>query len=189
MRINKGSQMKVQQILYSVCMIALALPMLANAEIYKWKDKNGVMRYSDTPPPANIKVDTLNKKNTAKPAEDEERGVGLQVPSPQEVPETAVGNMPKQASEIIDPPPDPQMEAARIRAQNAEAEKRNKLEKENQAKIDAENCKSARANLQSHTQGGRIYKMNEKGEREYMDEAGFEAGRAKAQADIQLYCK
>jgi hypothetical protein len=182
MRINKGSQMKVQQILYSVCMIALALPMVANAEIYKWKDKNGVMRYSDTPPPASIKADTLGKKSNVKPVQsDEEPAVGLKL--------TNESGAPKLPSEIIDPPPDPQMEAAKLRAQNAEAEKRNKLEKENQAKIDAENCKSARANLQSHTQGGRIYKMNEKGEREYMDEAGFEAGRAKAQADIQLYCK
>lgn len=173
--------MKVQQILYSVCIIFLALPMLANAEIYKWKDKNGVTRYSDTPPPPDVKVDTLNKKNTPKPVQQEEPAVGLKL--------TNESGAPKLPSEIIDPPPDPQMEAARLRAQNAEAEKRNKLEKENQAKIDAENCQAARANLQSHTQGGRIYKMNEDGQREYMDEAGFEAGRVKALAEIEKFCK
>lgn len=54
--------MKVQQILSSVCLIALVLPMAVNAEIYKWKDKNGVMIYSDTPPPAtNVRVESIGK--------------------------------------------------------------------------------------------------------------------------------
>ena len=36
-----------------LCMVLL--PAIANAEIYKWKDKDGVTRYSDVPPPSNIK--------------------------------------------------------------------------------------------------------------------------------------
>ncbi|HLD10422.1 MAG TPA: DUF4124 domain-containing protein, partial [Methylophilaceae bacterium] len=30
----------------------MALPIAGNAEVYKWKDKDGVTRYSDTPPPS-----------------------------------------------------------------------------------------------------------------------------------------
>lgn len=181
--------MKVQQILYSVCVIALALPMLASAEIYKWKDKNGVMRYSDTPPPANVKVDTLNKKNTVTPVQAEEPAIGLKLSGESADSSAPEVKKPKMPSDMKDPPPDPELEASKLRAKNAEIEKQNKLEKEKQAKIDAENCKSAKANYQSYTQGGRIYKMNEKGEREYMDDAGFEEGKAKAQAEIQQYCK
>lgn len=181
--------MKVQQILYSVCVIALALPMLASAEIYKWKDKNGVMRYSDTPPPASVKVDTLGKKSTIKPVQAEEPAVGLKVPSEAAVPATNEVKKPKLPGEMKDPPPDPEMEAAKLRAQNAEAEKKNKLEKEKQAKINAENCQSARANYQSYSQGGRIYKINENGERVFEDDAGLAAGKAKAEAEIQQYCK
>lgn len=181
--------MKVQQILYSVCVIALALPMLANAEIYKWKDKNGVMRYSDTPPPASTKVDTLGKKSTVKPVQAEQPAVGLKLSGESENSAAPEVKKPKMPSDMKDPPPDPELEAAKLRAKNAEIEKQNKLEKEKQAKIDAENCKAAKANYQSYTQGGRIYKMNEKGEREYMDDAGFEEGKAKAQAEIQQYCK
>lgn len=181
--------MKVQQILYSVCVMALALSMQANAEIYKWKDKNGVMRYSDTPPPANVKVDTLGKKSTVNPVPAEEPAVGLKAPDEAAVPVTNEVKKPKLPGEMKDPPPDAEMEAAKLRAQNADLEKKNKLEKEKQAKVDAENCQSARANYQSYSQGGRIYKINENGERVFEDDAGLAAGKAKAQAEMQQYCK
>lgn len=38
------------------------LPTLASAEIYKWKDKDGVVRYSDVPPPSNVKQEPLYGK-------------------------------------------------------------------------------------------------------------------------------
>jgi uncharacterized protein DUF4124 len=186
MQINKGFLMKVQQILYSVCVIALALSMQANAEIYKWKDENGVMRYSDTPPPASVKANTLGKKSTAKAVQPEEAPSASEAPNQ---PATAKGGIPLKPNEVKDPPVDPEMEAAKLRAKNAEIEKKNKIEKEKQAKVDAENCRSAKANYQSYAQGGRIYKINEKGEREYMDDAGLAEGKAKAQAEIQQYCK
>lgn len=176
--------MNVKQILKTVCVIALVLPMLASAEIYKWKDKNGVMRYSDTPPPASVQVNTLGKKSTASPVRpDNQSEVGKESSKP----DVAIGNKP--LGDFKDPPADPELEAARVRAKNAEIEKTNKLAAEKTAKINAENCKSARANYQSFAQGGRIYKMNEKGEREYMDDAGLEAGKAKAQAEMNKYCK
>jgi hypothetical protein len=185
--INKGLLMKVQQILYSVCVIALALPMLANAEIYKWKDKDGVMRYSDTPPPASIKADRLGKKSTTKPLPAEGAEVGLGEAS-QPAPVAAEVSKPKLPGDMKDPPPDPKLEAARLRAQEAEIEKQKNIEKEKQAKVDAENCKSAKANYQTYSQGGRIYKINEKGERVFEDAAGLAAGKAKAQAEMQQYC-
>ena len=48
-------------------MCALVLPTLANAEIYKWKDSDGKMRYSDVPPPSNIKQEPLYGKKNPKP--------------------------------------------------------------------------------------------------------------------------
>ncbi|MDG1097480.1 MAG: DUF4124 domain-containing protein [Methylophilaceae bacterium] len=46
--------MKLKQLMYLGLMVALATPMLVDAQIYKWKDKNGVTRYSDTPPTDNV---------------------------------------------------------------------------------------------------------------------------------------
>ncbi len=174
--------MNVKQILKTVCVIALVLPMLASAEIYKWKDKNGVMRYSDTPPPASVQVNTLGKKSTDKPA-----NVSSDASEVAKQPEAIKKK--QSARDFEDPALDPEAEAARIRASNAEAAKKNKIAKEKEAKADADNCKTVRANYQAYTQGGRMYKMNEKGERVYMGDAELAAGKAKAQAEMNKYCK
>ncbi len=42
--------------------------------------------------------------------------------------------------------------------------------------------------METYTQGGRVYKMNEKGEREYLDDSAFKAGREKAQQEINENC-
>jgi hypothetical protein len=47
--------------------IALVFPVLEDAKIYKWKDKNGVTRYSDTRPTDTLKVDGIGKASAAKP--------------------------------------------------------------------------------------------------------------------------
>jgi hypothetical protein len=158
--------MKLKQLIYLVIMAMLAAPMLVDAQIYKWKDENGVTRYSDTPPNANLKIDKIGKdKPAALPAEKEA--------SPAQRGEGKI---------------DAEEEAARLRARNAEIEKKNKEEKEAQAKIKAENCRAAKADYETFAQGGRIYQMNEKGEREYFDDAGLNERKAKAQADMQQYC-
>ena len=55
-------------------------------------------------------------------------------------------------------------------------------------KLKAENCKAAKANHGTYTQGGRVYKTNEKGEREYMDDKDLEEGKEKAQQRIDENC-
>ena len=37
---------------------------MAQAQIYKWKDADGSMHYSDTPPPGKAKSEVVNVKNT-----------------------------------------------------------------------------------------------------------------------------
>jgi hypothetical protein len=52
----------------------------------------------------------------------------------------------------------------------------------------AENCKAAKSNLASMSQGGRVYKTNEKGEREYMDDNDLKQGVINAKKDVAEYC-
>ncbi|MFW5431585.1 MAG: DUF4124 domain-containing protein [Methylophilaceae bacterium] len=172
--------MKVQKILSLVCIVALAIPMLANAEIYKWKDKNGVVRYSDTPPPSNVKVDTLGNKQRAKRVKKAEPEAANE--------EAAPSSSEQRARDKFEETVDPEVEAARTRARNTEIEKKNKQEKETQAKLNADNCKAAKANHQSYVQGGRVYKTNENGDREYLGDDELEAGKVKTQAEIDQYC-
>ena len=158
-----------------------AVSGLSQADVYKWKDKDGKVRYSDTPPPSNVKLESMTGKKKA------------QTPTGN-APLSPVGNaaataaVPAAMPKDVEPKMSAEETAAKQRQENAEAEKNNKKEKESQAKLKAENCSAAKANMQSYTQGGRVYKMNEKGEREYLDETGFKAGREKAQQQINENC-
>ena len=166
--------MKLQNLLCVICVL-MALPMLANAEIYKWKDKDGTVRYTDTPPPSNIKQESISGKKFTKPT-------GQAPLAPVANTNATMSKEPAAAGVNAEDA------AARLRQQNAEADKNNKKEKEAQAKIKEENCKASKANLASYQQGGRVYKMNEKGEREYLDDAGLKAGAEKAQKEVSEYC-
>jgi type IV secretory pathway VirB10-like protein len=158
--------------------VCLALPTLGYAELYKWKDKNGQTQYTDTPPPSNIKLENMSGKKSMSPTGKE--------------PLSTVTNPPPVPVNVTPPPQMPTVSAedaaAKMRQDSAEKEKHDKQEKEAQAKLKEENCKAAKANLQSYVQGGRVYKMNEKGEREYLDDAGLKQGEDKARSEMVQYC-
>ncbi len=146
--------------------LMLAAPQMASAAIYKWKDKDGVTRYSDTPPQGAVPYESLGgrKPAAATPAADtadaEVKPATLAQPGnaeakPQETPE--------------------------------QLKEKQRVEEENK-KIRAQNCSTARANLQTYTQGGRISRMSEQGEREYLDDAALAKGAEQARKDIAEFC-
>lgn len=147
-----------------VLALLIALPQVASAQIYKWKDKDGTTRYSDTPPTSNVPYESLSgKKSTpAKPAAD------------------AVSTETRPAAKAEAP----QVEAKETPEQIQE---KRRVEEENK-KIRAQNCSTARANLQTFTQGGRISRMSEQGEREYLDDAALAKGAEQARKDIAEFC-
>ncbi len=169
-------QMKSVYFLLSLAVL-IALPTAGQAEVYKWKDKDGQTRYSDTPPPSNVKLENIGIKKITQPT-------GKAPLSP------VINTQPTPTTKTTTEAPaqSPQDIAAEQRQRTAEAEKNNKQEKQAQAKLKAENCKAAKANFASYAQGGRIYKMNEKGEREYLDDAGLKQGADKARAEMTQYC-
>ena len=174
--------MKVRQILCVLCAALLALPLLANAEIYKWKDKDGSIRYSDTPPPSNIKQESITGKKALKPTGSAPLSPVSEAAKPATPAPTAKDDMSKEGKGSKED------EAAKLRQKNAEIEKKNKEEKEAQAKLKEENCKAAKANHETYVQGGRVYKMNEKGEREYMSDKDLKEGAQKTQSEVNEYC-
>ncbi|MEQ1599694.1 MAG: DUF4124 domain-containing protein [Methylotenera sp.] len=158
-----------------VLMIFGASSSLSHAEIYKWKDKNGAIRYSDTPPPSNVKQEAVGSKKAT-------QSTGQPPLAPVE------SAKPAASKDVTKTPVSNEDAAATKRQADAEVDKKNKTEKEKQEAAKAENCKIARGNLENYTQGGRIYKMNEKGEREYVSDAGLAEGKAQAQKDIEENC-
>jgi Domain of unknown function (DUF4124) len=171
---KRGFAMKIGQS-FMLCVLLLTLPLLGNAEIYKWKDKDGKVRYSDTPPPSNVKQEAIGKKKAVQATDQ----------APLTPAETAKPAIAKEGKKEAMSKGD---DAAKKRGEDAEVDKKNKAEKEKQEVVKAENCKTAKANLENYTQGGRIYKMNEKGEREYVSDAGLAEGKEKAQQDINENC-
>ncbi|PKO24593.1 MAG: DUF4124 domain-containing protein [Betaproteobacteria bacterium HGW-Betaproteobacteria-8] len=147
-----------------VLALLVALPQVASAQIYKWKDKDGTTRYSDTPPLGNVPYESLSGKKSApaKPVADTAPAEAKPAAKP-EAPQAEPKETPEQVQE------------------------KKRVEEENK-KIRAQNCSTARANLQTYTQGGRISRMSEQGEREYLDDAALAKGAEQARKDIAEFC-
>jgi hypothetical protein len=159
-------------------LLASALPV--QAEIYKWVDKDGTVKYTDTPPPAGAKsLSTIGKK-TVTPATPTPSPEASQVP-----PGVNAKNQTSSTDKADSTTPEAQ---AKKKRELEEIAKKNKAELDAQAKKKELNCATAKTNYQTYSQGGRIYKTNEKGEREYVDEKGLADGAAQAQRDMQEYC-
>jgi hypothetical protein len=179
------------------------LPMLASAEIYKWKDSNGTIRYSDVPPLSNIKQESLYGKKNAKPS-------GQTPLAPVEGDMTAAINRDKAASLAKDKVPSDKAnidktkadgkakgektqankeDAAQKRAQDAEKQKQADEQKKAELENKQANCTAAKQNLATFTNGGRIAKTDENGKKEYLGDADISKGKADAQNDVEKYCE
>ena len=163
------------------------LPTLASAEIYKWKDNNGTVRYSDVPPPSNVKQESLYGKKIAKPT-------GLAPLAPVEGDMTAAINRDKATTSAKDKAkadekvPPSKEEAAQKRAQDAEKQKQVDAQKKAESDTKQANCIAAKQNLATFTNGGRIAKTDENGKKQYLGDADIGQGKADAQKDVEKYC-
>ena len=69
-------------------------------------------------------------------------------------------------------------------------EKQEKADKaERIARDQEQRCQQARQNKQSVAEGGRLYKYNDKGEREFMSDDEIAAAQQRAQRDVDEACK
>jgi hypothetical protein len=50
----------MSKLLWMMLSVLVTLPIAVNAEVYKWKDKDGVTRYSDIPPSSNVQKIPVN---------------------------------------------------------------------------------------------------------------------------------
>jgi uncharacterized protein DUF4124 len=146
-----------------VCGCLTALPALG--ELYKWTDAQGIVHYSDQPPPPNVKQTVTVKPRTpaAPTAAPEAEG------APAAVPKTHVEQ-------------DAEFNRRRVEAAEKQAAEK-KVAKEAEEK--RKNCELAKAQLARVQSGTRITRYNENGETEYLNDAEIaqEAVRAKQVAD------
>lgn len=140
---------------FIVSLLALTLPFGVAAQVYKYKDASGRIVYSDTPPPE------------AKA----EKQRGFNVPAA-----GAPG-----ASESL---AEKEKAFRERREEAAEKAKQSKMEEERKA-LYARECEIARNRVRGIESGQRVVRFNDKGEREYLDDAQVagELERARKQAD------
>ena len=149
--------------------LLLAIFMLTSfnalADLNKWVDENGKVHYSDTPPPSNVKVKKLHEGT------DSSQG-------------GTAGNA---------APPEKTLAEKEADLKKAEKDKQDAAAKaaKEQAAADTQkaNCENAKSNLAGLQAGGRMVEYNDKGERNYMDDAERQRRIDQAQQEISTNCK
>jgi hypothetical protein len=142
----------------SIFMLLVMVPLGGYAEIYKWKGENGEMYYSDIPPQGKVQTQSLKAKPKA--------------PTPQApVPQANQGPA--------------GLTPAAKNAVNGDVMETETLEsRQNRAKA----CDVAKSNLAKLKAGGNIYRDNEKGERQYLDETTIKKELESAQKEVDTIC-
>ncbi len=168
--------MKVPRAL-SILALGLAILSAAPAALaqWVWKDDSGQTVASDQPPPPNIPASRILRTPAKKSS-----GV---VPT-----DTNSGNDANDTKSVPD---------KSLAQQNQEFEKRQKAQadaakkqQEEAAKAQRKEqvCTALRSNLAGLEAGGRIVRINEQGEREYLDDSQRQAEIQRTQSDIAKNC-
>ncbi len=148
-----------------------AAPSLAQ---WHWIDPQGRSVFSDQPPPPNLPEKNIRRKP------------GTRVLPPQADTPTLAEQA---AAPLVKPSQDDQALQTKRRAlEEAEAAKR-RAEENRAAQLRAESCVRARQARAGLDMGGRIARVNEKGEREFLDEAGIAAERQRIDAIMASDCR
>ncbi|MFA6179256.1 MAG: DUF4124 domain-containing protein [Candidatus Methylopumilus sp.] len=134
-----------------------------SAEVYKWKDKDGVTRYSDIAPQGNTPFESLKSK---KPASGS----------------VAATDTSQQANKTVGSKADDKS------ATPGDSAGKTTDQKEAQRKAKEKACVAAKENLQKLKQGVPVYKENAKGEREYLDETSIKNEAVVAEKEVAAAC-
>lgn len=163
----------------AAALFAFGLSQPAAAQ-WKWKDKTGRVQYSDLPPPPNVgDADILQRPS----------GASARKPPPFAANSAQAAAAAMAASAAASGAEggaakgtDPELEAKRKKAAEEEGAKR-RAEEEKLKAAKAENCQRAKANLRALDDGIRMARVNEKGEREILDDKA-RAEEAKRTRDV-----
>ncbi|HWA39842.1 MAG TPA: DUF4124 domain-containing protein [Burkholderiales bacterium] len=150
---------------------ALAFAGAAAAQQFKWVDKDGRVRYGDTPPPG-VKATPLGAPATGR--------------APAPAPEAAA----KDARDAKKGPLTPAEQEAEFRrrqqAATKDAEKQAKADEDARAR--KQNCVNAQASLRQLESGERVARLNEKGEREFLEDSQRAGEIARARKSVSEWC-
>ena len=172
---------------YTVTLCCLLFLLLvpgtaSSAKVYKWVDKNGQVHFGQTPPNAESnEYDVRFAKEKAPPPAPVK-------PENNQGANSAQGDASPQGKTKPEKKLTPQEKLAAI--EKARAEQAKKAQEEVQRKAaKMEKCKQAQSNMRNVSQGGRIYDVDESGERHYWDDKKRAEKKKQAQEYIEKFCE
>ena len=144
---------------------------------WKWRDKAGVVQYSDLPPPNG----TADKDVLQRPTTTQQRRAA------------AAAAIPASGASAAAAPPlpkgiEPELETKRRKAEQELAAK-TKAEEDKTAATRADNCARAKAYARTLDEGMRLSRTNAKGEREIIDDGNRAEEVKRAKSVIASDCK
>jgi Domain of unknown function (DUF4124) len=158
-----------------------ALPLAGHAQ-WKWRDGQGRVTVSDRPPPPEVP----SKDILTRPPGSEPKARAAVPTAAASAP--ADGAAPAPTKTAANNNVDPELEARKKKADQEEAAKVKEAEDKRAAEM-RENCQRARSQMASLDSGMRITRVNEKGEREVLDDAQRAAETARTREAIAANCK
>lgn len=157
--------------------LAMALCVgVAHAQQYKWKDARGRTVYGDVPP-AGVKATPIGPVPAAPAAAPAAPAAGT---------ETAKAAGAKDAKPLT--PAEKEMEFRR-RVKEAQEAAAKQAEKDKAERDRQENCELAREQERTLASGQRVARVDEKGERYYVNDAQRAQELAKARQSVSEWCK
>ncbi|NMG76678.1 DUF4124 domain-containing protein [Aromatoleum diolicum] len=178
----------------SLLALSLIITLPAAAEVYQWRDAQGRINYSDTPPAAENAKKLRGAARPVTPAAPEEDASQAGTTDANGItPDAAKADAAKTDGTKADPSKpktiaEKEVEFRQRRAATAEAEAKAEKERQ-QADERARSCEQARGQLVALQSGQRLSRYNSKGERELVDDAGRRAEIERTQKYIDATCK
>ena len=144
----------IQRFIFCAVLAVTGASADAQQSTWKWRDKTGRVSFSDLPPPSDVsEKDILQRPSPT-------RTYALPAPAASAASASAAASAPRV---------DPELVARRQRAEQEKLEKR-KLDDTAAAIARAANCKRAQDYMRTLDDGMRIARVNESGQREFLDD-------------------
>ena len=144
---------------------------------FKWRDANGRMVYSDQPPPTSIPSDAVLQAPGLRPAAERPGTTGDAAKAT-----GATAGSPSATSTA-----DRELEFRKRRVERAETERKSADEAAKARQVAAA-CEETRAELRTLESGMRMSRVNERGEREFIDDAQRAARLDAARKSSREHC-
>jgi len=153
----------------------------AQAQVYKCIDAGGKTTYLQSPCPSGAKSTAISRTVPPAPPQTEPAAGAGGAEKGDKAGKAAKASGPKSAAELE--------QDFRKRKQEQEKSREKEEQKLAETKMREENCRNSRLQLINLESGVRQLRVDEKGERKYLDESGIEQEKANARKLVDQWCK